>query len=85
MKSKLFTTQKTQPLIDFGLSTFYHDRKWLHNQVGTPYYMPPEVLEGNYGKECDMWSAGIITYILLIGNPPFTSNDIPAIYQAMLM
>jgi calcium-dependent protein kinase len=54
-------------LIDFGLSTYFSDFSQLITKVGTPYYVSPEVLKGSYNKQCDMWSIGVITYILLTG------------------
>jgi len=44
----------------------------MTEKVGTPYYTAPEILRGDgYGPECDMWSIGVIAYILLTGSPPF--------------
>ena len=43
--------------------------------LGTPYYIAPEVIKGSYGKPSDMWSIGVITYMMLTGVPPFNSKD----------
>jgi len=66
-------------LIDFGLSSFFNESCKLNSKVGTPYYVAPEVLKGEYSKECDLWSVGVISYILMTGFPPFggkTNNEI---------
>ena len=64
-------------VIDFGLSQAC-DR--LKTKVGTAYYVSPEILNGNYTHLCDIWSAGVILYILLSGDPPFNGPNDNAIY-----
>ena len=63
-------------IIDFGLSQIMGEKKKLTSQVGTSYYVPPEILMGEYNQKCDIWSVGIILCILLTGEPPFNGpND----------
>jgi len=68
-------------LIDFGLSSVVDINVPLTNACGTLYYVAPEVLSQSYGKKCDVWSLGVITYILLDGRPPFSGRDDKATYK----
>lgn len=55
-------------LIDFGMSKILQDENALMNtKLGTPYYISPEILKGKYDKSCDMWSIGVIAFVLLAG------------------
>ncbi|WZN64189.1 calcium-dependent protein kinase [Chloropicon roscoffensis] len=70
----LFATQdEDSPLkvTDFGLSTFYRHGQRFTEVVGSAYYIAPEVLQRGYGPPCDIWSIGVIMYIVLCGRPPF--------------
>ena len=58
-------------LIDFGLSKVYGDNAQLTEGVGTIYTMAPEVLKGNYSQKADIWSIGVIAYMLLSSQMPF--------------
>ena len=61
-------------IIDFGAGTLFEKGKKLDLQYGTSYYIAPEVLEKNYNEKCDIWSLGVIMYILLSGIPPFNGH-----------
>ena len=58
-------------VIDFGTSQTFHKNQRMKEKYGTPYYIAPEVLRQDYNEKCDVWSCGVILFILLTGRPPF--------------
>uniref|UniRef100_A0A7S3JUW6 Calmodulin n=2 Tax=Aureoumbra lagunensis TaxID=44058 RepID=A0A7S3JUW6_9STRA len=68
-------------VIDFGLGKLNSQDAenssniLMHTRVGTPYYIAPEVLRRDYTSKCDVWSVGVIAYILLCGYPPFYGDN----------
>lgn len=69
-------------LADFGTAGPYDPtgKKKLKELVGTPYYVAPEVLNNSYGSKCDLWSLGVMTFLLLTGKLPFTASSIETIF-----
>lgn len=67
-------------LVDFGLSRYLKTEKEI-TIVGTPYYLAPEVLQGVYSFECDMWSVGVVLYYALFGAVPFKADDSNMLFQ----
>jgi calcium-dependent protein kinase len=62
---------ETVKMIDFGMSKIFSNKNKMNTHLGTPYYIAPEIIMGKYDKRCDLWSLGVITYMLLSGEPPF--------------
>ena len=71
-------------LIDFGLSRKYSQDEKMHTILGTPYYVAPEVLRGEYDEKCDLWSIGALCYIMLSGQPPFKGSSNNEIFNKIL-
>ncbi|XP_049384069.1 CDPK-related protein kinase-like [Solanum stenotomum] len=70
--------------IDFGLSDFVKPDERLNDIVGSAYYVAPEVLHRSYSTEADVWSIGVISYILLCGSRPFWARTESGIFRAVL-
>lgn len=69
-------------LVDFGLSNKFTNKfQKLHSTVGTPYYIAPEVLKGNYDSKCDMWSIGVILFLMLSGEIPFYADNVNEVFK----
>ena len=62
-------------IIDFGTAKVFQKEKAEHVLIGSAYYIAPEVLSRNYTELCDLWSCGVIMYILLTGRPPFNGSN----------
>ena len=71
----------TIKLIDFGTCGKIKKGQKMDEQVGTPYYTAPEVLNNDYNEKCDLWSCGVILYLMLCGKHPFNGNDDNEIYD----
>eukprot|EP01025_Chloroclados_australasicus_P049366 TRINITY_DN5618_c1_g1_i1.p1 TRINITY_DN5618_c1_g1~~TRINITY_DN5618_c1_g1_i1.p1 ORF type:complete len:498 (-),score=89.57 TRINITY_DN5618_c1_g1_i1:1369-2862(-) len=69
---------------DFGLSVFFKEDQKFHDVVGSAYYVAPEVLRRNYGYEADLWSCGVMLYILLSGVPPFWGESEHQVFREIL-
>ena len=71
-------------IIDFGTSVSIKNRNILTQELGTIYYIAPEVFKNNYNEKADVWSCGIILYTMLCGHPPFMGNNEEAIKNKIL-
>ncbi|GJP31117.1 hypothetical protein CLOM_g9549, partial [Closterium sp. NIES-68] len=69
---------------DFGVSAFVKPGEKLSSVTGSPYYIAPEVLQNYYGPEADVWSLGIVVYMLLCGYPPFFADEPVGIFEKVL-
>ncbi|CAI5940592.1 unnamed protein product [Closterium sp. NIES-65] len=74
----------TAKLADFGFAVPIPPGHRACGVAGSPFYMAPEVLTGEYGVEADVWSLGVVLYVLLSGSPPFWGADDNGVFRAVL-
>ncbi|XP_075487615.1 phosphoenolpyruvate carboxylase kinase 2-like [Primulina tabacum] len=80
----LFNHYNQLKLADFGSAEYFHSGVPMSGIVGTPYYVAPEVVAGrDYNEKVDVWSAGVILYIMLAGIPPFYGDSATDIFEAV--
>jgi carbon catabolite-derepressing protein kinase len=79
----LLDDQLNVKIADFGLSNIMHDGSFLKTSCGSPNYAAPEVINGKLyaGPEVDVWSCGVILYVLLCGRLPFDDEFIPTLFR----
>ncbi len=70
-------------IIDFGTAKLFERGQTQNKYVGSSYYMAPEVIKRKYDEKCDIWSCGVILYILLTGKPPFDGVDDDEIIESV--
>jgi serine/threonine protein kinase len=79
----LITNNEEIKIIDFGLSNIYSPSRLLNTFCGSLYFAAPELLQArNYtGPEVDVWSFGVVLYVLVCGRVPFDDTSLPALHQ----
>jgi calcium-dependent protein kinase len=74
----------TLKIIDFGMAARIQPDEFLTDRIGTPYFIAPEVIYKKYNEKCDIWSAGIIFYMMLTGICPFRAENEVDLMQNIL-
>ena len=82
-KKKSKTDEIYIKIIDFGASIFFKENEILKLKVGSPYYIAPEVLNKNYNEKCDIWSAGVVLYVMLTGKFPFVGQTSQKLFESI--
>lgn len=70
-------------VIDFGTAKIFKPNEKERKLIGSAFYIAPEVIKKSYNEKCDLWSCGVILYILLTGMPPFNGNTDSEVFQAI--
>ncbi|KAJ8770963.1 hypothetical protein K2173_022187 [Erythroxylum novogranatense] len=81
----LFDSRNRVKLADFGSADWLGAGEGMRSVVGTPYYVAPEVVTGReYNEKVDVWSAGVVLYVMLAGIPPFYGETVEEIFEAVV-
>lgn len=78
----LITRDENIKIIDFGLSNIYSPSRLLSTFCGSLYFAAPELLQARHytGPEVDVWSFGVVLYVLVCGRVPFDDTSLPALH-----
>ncbi|KAJ8762502.1 hypothetical protein K2173_007941 [Erythroxylum novogranatense] len=79
----LITSSGKIKLADFGLAVRISNGQTLSGLAGSPAYVAPEVLTGNYSEKVDIWSAGVLLHALLVGVLPFQGDSLESVFEAI--
>ncbi|CAM0951761.1 unnamed protein product [Alopecurus aequalis] len=79
----LLTKAGKMKLADFGLAARVTNGQKLSGVAGSPAYVAPEVLSGSYSEEVDIWGAGVLLHVLLLGSLPFQGDSLEAVFEAI--
>lgn len=74
---------KLVKIIDFGISIKIKPKEYLSQRVGTPYYIAPEVLMKKYNEKCDIWSLGVVMFMMIYNFPPFKGDNPLSVMQSV--
>ena len=83
-QTPLEETQYDIVVIDWGCARHIAPSERLQELVGTPLYMAPEQINGNYNEKVDVWQIGVIMYIMLSGTTPFQGNSVEEVMKAVI-
>nr|CAB3457300.1 unnamed protein product [Digitaria exilis] len=79
----LLTKAGKMKLADFGLAARVTNGQKLSGVAGSPAYVAPEVLSGNYSENVDIWGAGVLLHVLLLGSLPFQGGSLDAVFESI--
>ena len=70
-------------IIDFGVAKNFKTKEF-NEPIGSAYYIAPEVLKKKYNEKCDLWSIGVILYVLIAKEPPFKGKKLDQVFNEVL-